>query len=130
MSAQNAIISASYSSLIHDSSTDVSSPPEYAKTIFIVHYFPNPELTQIAANRKEQFDISAALRRQPEITCPNFAINSLLAPSCISFSVYPCLEISDGEDGTVLPPAGGRTVARTSSLPSGIGSPGVRVSVI
>ncbi len=34
MSAQNAIISASYFSLIHDSNTDVSNPPEYARTIF------------------------------------------------------------------------------------------------
>src|SRR5208283_1028130 len=35
MSAQKAITSASYFSLIHDSRTEVSNPPEYAKTIFI-----------------------------------------------------------------------------------------------
>ena len=35
MSAQNAIISAWYFSLSHDSRTEVSSPPEYAKTIFM-----------------------------------------------------------------------------------------------
>ena len=34
-SAQNAIISALYFSLIHESSTEVSRPPEYAKTIFM-----------------------------------------------------------------------------------------------
>src|SRR5689334_4944914 len=36
MSAQKAIISALYFSLIHKSRTEVSSPPEYAKTIFII----------------------------------------------------------------------------------------------
>src|SRR6516225_7551672 len=35
MLAQKAMISASYFSLIHDRITEVSSPPEYAKTIFI-----------------------------------------------------------------------------------------------
>ena len=37
MSAQKAIISALYFSLIHESNTDVSSPPEYARTIFMRH---------------------------------------------------------------------------------------------
>src|ERR1700722_3262645 len=54
MSAQNAIISASYFSLIHESNTEVSNPPEYARTIFIVYPIPNRELTQIIANRKEE----------------------------------------------------------------------------
>ena len=35
MSAQKPIISALYFSLIQDISTEVSSPPEYAKTIFM-----------------------------------------------------------------------------------------------
>src|SRR5258708_6610721 len=35
MLAQNAIMSALYFSLIQESSTEVSRPPEYAKTIFI-----------------------------------------------------------------------------------------------
>src|SRR2546427_950702 len=35
MLAQKAIISALYFSLIHERSTEVSNPPEYAKTIFI-----------------------------------------------------------------------------------------------
>src|SRR5436309_13717101 len=39
MSAQNAIISAWYFSLIQESSTEVSRPPEYAKTIFIRRRF-------------------------------------------------------------------------------------------
>src|SRR5438445_12374370 len=36
MLAQKAISSASYLSLIHESSTEVSRPPEYARTIFIL----------------------------------------------------------------------------------------------
>src|SRR6266540_736876 len=56
MLAQKAIISAAYFSLIHKSSTEVSRPPEYASTIFIV------EPTRINANRREQ----KSKNRKPE----------------------------------------------------------------
>jgi hypothetical protein len=42
MSAQKAIISASYFSLIHERRTDVSKPPEYANTIFICSDLTDP----------------------------------------------------------------------------------------
>src|SRR2546426_4951322 len=46
MLAQKAISSAWYFSLIHESSTEVSRPPEYARTIFIL--VPN-----LPANKRE-----------------------------------------------------------------------------
>src|SRR5436309_553310 len=60
MLAQKAIISALYFSLIHERSTEVSNPPEYAKTIFIwVANLPanKREVQRIAKKNLAELDV-------------------------------------------------------------------------
>ena len=64
MFAQNAIISAPYVSLSQESNTEVSSPPEYANTIFMAAMMANFARTPSAKS-----DASRALTSTPAHSC-------------------------------------------------------------
>src|SRR5215813_3892494 len=102
MLAQKAIISASYFSLSHERITEVSSPPEYAKTIFIIGNKEGKPL------KRQWFWSSAGKSKRPGNHFPGllkFDLSEIswwfrravcVCPAALSRSVFPepCLNDS------------------------------------